>query len=154
MQDTRRDFLKGSGGLLALLLAQGILTPGDAGAEEWNKSAFDAKKMDELLKLLGGTGAKVSDDIVINASDIAENGAVVPIQVISKIAGTQSIAYIIEKNPNLLAAQFSIPDGTLPEIDTRVKMAQTSNVYALVKANGKFYYATKEIKITLGGCGG
>lgn len=154
MQNVRRDFLKGGGGLLAMLLAQGILAPTEAGAAEWNKAAFEAKKMDDLLKLLGGAGAKLSSDIVINASDIAENGAVVPIQILSKLDRTQSIAYVIEKNPNVLAAQFDIPEGTLPEIDTRVKMAQTSNVYALVNANGKFYYATKEIKITLGGCGG
>lgn len=154
MQDTRRQFLQAGGGLLVMLLAQGIALPGEAGAAEWNKAAFEAKKMDDLLKALGGAAPKASADILINASDIAENGAVVPIQIISKLDKTQSIAYVIEKNPNMLAAQFNIPEGTLPEIDTRVKMAQTSLVHALVKAQGKFYYASKEIKITLGGCGG
>ena len=73
---------------------------------------------------------------------------------IGKLDKTSSIALLVEKNPNVLAATFDIPQGTLPEVQTRVKMAQTSNVFALVKADGKFYYAAKEIKITLGGCGG
>ncbi len=154
MQHPRRQFLKSSGGLLATLVASGFLRPEEAMAGDWNKAAFEAKKMDDLLKVLGGAGAKPSSEISIIASDIAENGAVVPIQIISKHDNTQNIAYVIEKNPNLLAANFTIAEGTLADIDTRVKMAQTSDVYALVKANGKFYYASKEIKITLGGCGG
>ena len=90
----------------------------------------------------------------ITAPDIAENGAVVPVSVVSAIPGTQSIAILIEKNPNMLAAVFDLPDGTDPSVTTRIKMAQTSNVYALVKADGKYHVASKEIKVTLGGCGG
>jgi sulfur-oxidizing protein SoxY len=150
---TRRDFLKTGGSLLGALFAAGFLGP-EARAEDWNKAAFEAKKLEDLVKVLGGSGAKESAEVSIIAPDIAENGAVVPIGVSSKLGKTESIAILVEKNPNVLAANFSIPDGTLPEVQTRVKMAQTSNVFALVKADGQFYYATREIKITLGGCGG
>ena len=88
------------------------------------------------------------------APDIAENGAVVPVTVQSGLPKTESIAILIEKNPNMLAANFDLPSGTDPLVGTRVKMGQTSNVYALVKADGKYYTAVKEIKVTLGGCGG
>lgn len=154
MMQSRREFVKSTGGLLGLLLAAGFLRPEEAVAEEWNKAAFETKKMDDLVKLLGGSAAQESAEVAIVAPDIAENGAVVPIGVASKIDKTSSIAILVEKNPNVLAATFAIPQGTLPEVQTRVKMAQTSNVFALVKADGKFYYAAKEIKITLGGCGG
>jgi sulfur-oxidizing protein SoxY len=150
---SRRDFLKTSGGLIGLLVASGFLGP-QARAEEWNQVAFETKKLEDLVKVLGGTGAQESTDIAIVAPDIAENGAVVPIGVVSKLGKTEAIAILVEKNPNVLAANFAIPEGTLPDVQTRVKMAQTSNVFALVKADGKFYYAAKEIKITLGGCGG
>jgi sulfur-oxidizing protein SoxY len=101
-----------------------------------------------------GSAPVPSQDIEIVAPEIAENGAVVPITVNSKLAKTQSIAILVEKNPNMLSALFDIPDGTDPFVATRVKMAQTSNVSALVKADGKYYLASKEIKVTLGGCGG
>ena len=154
MEHTRRLFLRSTGGLLGLLLAAGFLQPQDVRAEEWNKAAFDTKKLDDLVKVLGGTAAQESAEVIIVAPDIAENGAVVPIGVASKLDQTRSIAILVEKNPNVLAASFTIPEGTLPDVQTRVKMAQTCNVFALVKAADKFYYAAKEIKITLGGCGG
>ncbi|SRR6266545_153513 len=156
MGTTRRDVLKtGSGaGLLALLAAAGWL-PGEAAAQAWNKAAFEAKTMDEALKAIGGAAPAQSKDIAfVSTPDIAENGAVVPIGVTSSIPKTESIAILIEKNPSMLTANFDIPAGTDPAITTRVKMAQTSNVYALVKADGKYYVASKEIKVTLGGCGG
>jgi len=153
MERRRRQFLK-TGGLLGLLLWAGLLGPEDVLAEEWNRAAFEGKQPDDVIRVLGGIGARESAEVVILAPEIAENGAVVPLEVISKLDNTQSIAIVVEKNPNPLAANFSIPDGTLPDIQTRVKMAQTCNVYALVKANGKFYFAVKEIKITQGGCGG
>ena len=153
MERGRRQFLK-TGGLLGLLLSPRLVVPEDVWAEEWNRAAFEGKRPDDVLRVLGGTGARESAEVVILAPEIAENGAVVPLEVISKLDKTESIAIVVEKNPNPLAANFTIPDGTLPDIQTRVKMAQTCNVYALVKANGKFYYAAKEIKITQGGCGG
>ena len=156
MDQMRRMTLKAGGGagLLALLAAAGIVRPGDALAADWNKAAFEVKTTQEALKALGVSSPANSADIVIRAADIAENGAVVPVGVESRIPGTQSISILIDKNPNSLAASFEIPAGTEPSVTTRVKMGQTSDVYALVKADGKFYVAKKEIKVTLGGCGG
>ena len=157
MDGKRREMLKAGGGLtlLSLVVAAGWLRPGDALAADWNKAAFETKSMDETVKALGGTTPAQSKDITfISTPDIAENGAVVPIGVTSAIPKTESIAILIEKNPNMLAATFDIPAGTEPTITTRVKMGQSSNVYALVKADGKYYVASKEIKVTLGGCGG
>jgi sulfur-oxidizing protein SoxY len=157
MNAGRREVIKAGGGvtLLALLAAAGWLKPGEALAADWNKAAFDSKTMDEAYKALSGGAPAQSKDIAFVATpDIAENGAVVPVGVTSSIPKTESIAILIEKNPNMLAAQFDIPAGTEPAITTRVKMGQSSNVYALVKADGKYYVASKEIKVTLGGCGG
>ena len=157
MSITRRDVLKTGSGvtLLALLSAAGWLKPGEAAAQAWNKAAFEAKTMDETLKALGGGPPAQSKDIAfVSTPDIAENGAVVPIGIASAIPKTESIAILVEKNPNVLTASFDIPAGTEPAITTRVKMGQSSNVYALVKADGKYYVAAKEIKVTLGGCGG
>ena len=154
MNQKRRETLKAGAGLLALLAAAGIISPGEAHATDWNKAAFEGKTMQDALKALGASGPANSTDIVIRAADIAENGAVVPVGVESKIPGTQSISILIDKNPSALAASFDIPAGTDPLITTRVKMGQTSDVYALVKANDKFFMAKKEIKVTLGGCGG
>ena len=150
----RRTALK-SGGSLAIIAAAisaGVL-PASAFAN-WNKAAFDAKNMAEVLKAMGGSAAEKSADIIITAPDIAENGAVVPIAVASKIANTQSISILVEKNPSSLAAEFEILPGTEANVGTRVKMGQSSNIHAVVKAGGKYYVATKEVKVTLGGCGG
>ena len=140
---------------MTLLAAAGWLAPETAAAQAWNKNAFEAKTMDETMKAFGGGAPAQSKDIAfVSTPDIAENGAVVPIGVSSSIPKTESIAILIEKNPNMLAASFDIPAGTDPSVGTRVKMGQSSNVYALVKADGKYYVASKEIKVTLGGCGG
>jgi sulfur-oxidizing protein SoxY len=90
----------------------------------------------------------------VTGPDIAENGAVVPVGVASTLPNVSMVAILIEKNPNALAASFTLPEGTEANVQTRVKMGQTSNIYALVKSDGKFFMATKEIKVTLGGCGG
>jgi len=150
----RREVLKTGGGMLALAAAAGILRPGESLAQEWNKAAFETKSVAETVKALGGGASTESKEIQITAPDIAENGAVVPVSVDSRLARTQAIAIMIEKNPNTLSANFEIPDGTDPFVTTRVKMGETSNVYALVKADGKYYHAVKEIKVTIGGCGG
>jgi len=157
MDAGRRKVLKSGGGatLLTLLAAAGWLKPGDAFAADWNKAAFESKTMDEADKsIAGGTPAQTKDVVFFSTPDIAENGAVVPIGVTSNLPKTESIAILVEKNPNMLAASFDIPAGTEPSLTTRVKMGQSSNVYALVKADGKYYVASKEIKVTLGGCGG
>jgi len=153
---SRREFLQaGSGvGVLALATAAGLIRPGEALAQEWNKAAFETKSVAATLKALGGSGSTESTQIQITAPDIAENGAVVPITIESAVPKTEAIAILIEKNPSTLSADFDIPPGTDPFITTRVKMAETSNIYAVVKAGGKYFHAAKEIKVTLGGCGG
>ena len=157
MHNMRREVLKSSGGLTlyALLIAAGWLKPGDVAAQAWNKSAFEAHSLEDAMKAFGGGNPAQSKDIAfVSTPDIAENGAVVPVGIASSIPKTESIAILVEKNPNMLAATFEIPPGTEAAIGTRVKMGQSSNVYALVKADGKYYVASKEIKVTLGGCGG
>lgn len=151
MNRNRREAVKAAG-LLALLAAAGFVRPRDALAQA--PGAFEVKTLPEALKLLGAQNPADSSAILIKAPEIAENGAVVPVAVESKIPGTQSIALLIAKNPQPLAANFDIPAGTEASVATRVKMGESSDVYALVKAEGKFYVAKKEIKITLGGCGG
>jgi len=153
MNSGRRKVLQGTT-VMGLALVAGLIKPGAARAE-WNKAAFEVKNsMNDAVKALGGNGATESKDIVMTSPDIAENGAVVPFTVASKLPKTESIALLVEKNPNILAANFFIPEGTEPWVNTRIKMGQTSNVIALVKADGKYYYTSKEVKVTLGGCGG
>lgn len=153
----RRKVVK-SGGvatLLGALGAAGWLKATDARAEVWNANAFDSHNLIDALQALGGANPSPSKDIVFfQTPEIAENGAVVPVGVTSNIPNTESIAILIEKNPNVLAAVFDLPAGTEPTVSTRVKMAQTSNIHAVVKAAGKYYVATKDVKVTLGGCGG
>jgi sulfur-oxidizing protein SoxY len=153
----RRKALRTGGGvtLLTLVAAAGWLRAENAHAAGWNKAAFETSSMDATMKALGGSAPAQSKDITfVQTPDIAENGAVVPVGVTSNIPKTESIAILVEKNPNMLAAVFDVPAGTDPSVSTRIKMGQSSNVYALVKADGKFYVASKEIKVTLGGCGG
>ncbi|HYD81626.1 MAG TPA: thiosulfate oxidation carrier protein SoxY [Paucimonas sp.] len=153
MNRQRRDAMRMTT-VFSLALAAGLIKTSDALAEEWNKAAFDTKNLNDTIKALGGVSAAPSKDVVITAPDIAENGAVVPVAVSSTLPNVQQIAILIEKNPNMLSANITIPAGTEPAVSTRVKMSQTSNVHALVKADGKWLMATKEIKVTLGGCGG
>lgn len=150
MNHQRRHLLRMTS-VIALMASAGLIST--AQAAEWNKAAFEGKTLDEVIKALGGTQAQASAEVVVRAPDIAENGAVVPVGVETKLKATQ-IAILVEKNPNTLAAQFLLPEGTEAFVTTRVKMAQSSNVHAVVKAEGKWYVATKEIKVTLGGCGG
>ena len=156
MNTKRRTFLKGAGaaGTVAVAVAAGLLKPTDVLAAEWNKAAFDAKGVPDALKVLNATGAADSKDITIKAPDIAENGSVVPVEITSKIAGTTSIALLVEKNAAPLSANFELTNGAEGYVSTRIKMGQTSNVRAMVKAGGKFYTAVKEVKVTIGGCGG
>ena len=158
MDSGRRRILQGGGGaaVMGLAMAAGLFKPGSAWAQgSWNKQAFEVKSLNDAVKALGGSNPTESKDIqFINTPDIAENGAVVPFTIQSKLPKTEQIALLVEKNPNILAASFNIPEGTDAWVNTRAKMGQTSNVIALVKADGKYYYASKEVKVTLGGCGG
>jgi sulfur-oxidizing protein SoxY len=156
MNRARRNVLKAGGGasLYALLAAAGMMRPDAALAADWNQKAFEAKNLKDAFDALGAGSRIDSADIVMTAPEIAENGAVVPIGAVSKLPGTESIAILIARNPTALAASFDIPAGTEPGVSTRVKLAETSDVYVLVKAQGKYYVTKKEIKVTIGGCGG
>ena len=156
MDQMRRNVLKAGAGasLFAALAAAGMLQPDAALAADWSKKAFGAKNLKDALDALGAGTPINSNDIVMTAPEIAENGAVVPIGAVSNIPGTESIAILIEKNPTALAANFDIPAGTEPAVSTRVKMAETSEIHVLVKAQGKYYRTKKEVKVTIGGCGG
>ncbi len=142
------------GGAWAGLWAAGLLQPLRALAAEWNKPAFDAKALDEALKSIGATTPVESSQIQLKAPEIAENGAIVPVEVTSGIPGTQAIYIIADKNPQPLVAIFDITPGIEPFISTRIKMGESSKVRVLVKAGDKFYVATQEVKVTIGGCGG
>ena len=142
------------GGLLGLLASVGSAILPRFALAAWNKAAFDGKNLADTYRSLGVDAATESPAVRIVASDIAENGAVVPIQVVSTLADTTQIAILVEKNPNTLAAVFDVSADMVPDVTTRIKMGQTSNVVVLVKAGGQYFTATKEIKVTLGGCGG
>lgn len=153
---SRRFLLKGAlvSGMTLSVLSLGISFPKQVWAA-WNKKAFTSKKMDEALEAFLGTNKMTaSDKIVIGAPNIAENGAVVPITVDSSIDGLESISIFVKNNPTPLIASFTIFAGSSAKVSTRIKMAKTSDLYAVVKANGKLYEAHKEIKVTIGGCGG
>jgi len=153
---TRRTVLRGAGsiGVLSGLIAAGVLKPTAAYAAEWNKAAFEAHDTAGALKGIGAGVPAESKDLILKVPDIAENGAVVPVDVISNIPNTSSISILVEKNPSPLSASFDFSNGALPEVSARLKMGQTSMVKAVAKADGKFYTAQKEVKVTVGGCGG
>ncbi len=148
MNPLRRSLLQ-----FAALAAAGWLKTTQAMAAVWNTAGFEAKAVADVLKSLGANGAAESGDIAITAPDIAENGAVVPIEVVSRIPNTQSISIISEKNPFPLAATIKFAGGAEPYAYVRIKMGQTSHVRAVVQAGGKFFTASREVKITIGGCG-
>ena len=148
----RRKFVALVGNAGALV-ASTLFKQGAAEAATWNKQGFEAKAAADAVKNLGAANLVESKDIAITAPDIAENGAVVPVAITSKIPNTQSISIVAEKNPFPLAATFDMSEGAEPYASVRIKMGQTSNVRAIVKADGKFYTAAKEVKVTVGGCG-
>ena len=153
MKMHRRSFLSMSASMLAVATTA-ALWPLRALAQ-WVRpdAAFDAKAMDAVYAGLGGT-PEASADITFMVPEIAENGAVVPVSVTSKIPATDQIVILVEMNPSPLSALFMIPEGTEPMVSTRVKVAQTGKLHALVRAGGKWYSTARETKVTLGGCGG
>ena len=153
----RREFVQNTTGAAALGLAVSAgLFPATASAQTaWNKAAFEAKNLADVVKALGGASAATeSKDVTLSAPEIAENGNVVRLGAQSAIAGTTWLGLVVEKNPSALTAGFDVPAGTDPNMSTNVKMGQSTNVYALAKVGDKFFYAVKEVKVTLGGCGG
>ena len=154
---TRREMLSHSAKVATLLAAIGML-PGLAQAQAagaYNAPAFNAKTLAELMKAVGGATPTESKDVSITGPDIAENGAVVPIGAASAMPGVKRLLILVEKNPSILAAMFDVTDAIDANISTRVKMGQSSNVFAVAMMNdGKVLFAQKEVKVTLGGCGG
>lgn len=155
MNALRRNVLKGAAGAgtIAVAVAAGLLKPGQALAVA-PRSAFEARNLADAMKGLGAANPAASNDITIKAPDIAENGLVVPVEVTSTLAGVTSIAIIAEKNNFPLVADFDLANGTEAYVSTRIKMGQTALVRAIVTAGGKQFTATKEVKVTIGGCGG
>jgi sulfur-oxidizing protein SoxY len=150
---TRRELLSTSAKVAGLLAAAGVL-PNTAHAA-WNGAAFEAKSMADAVKALGGGAPAANAGVTIIGPDIAENGAVVPVGCASTLPGVTRLLLLVEKNPNVLAAAFDVSDAVEANFNTRVKMGQSSNVYAVaMTGDGKVFYAQKEIKVTLGGCGG
>ena len=149
----RREMLTKSATLAGLLAASGLLP--QAAQAAWSQAAFDAKSLADAVKALGGGAPVESKDVTITGPDIAENGAVVPVGCATALPGVKRLLLLVEKNPNTLAAVFEVSDAVDANFNTRVKMGQSSNVFAVaMMAEGKVLYAAKEIKVTLGGCGG
>src|SRR3954463_1402571 len=120
----------------------------------WNKEAFGAKSAGDALKSLGIANATPSKDLSVDVPQIAENGAVVPIEISSSIPGTTALIVVIDKNPFPLISRFDFKEGALPFVKVNVKMSETSDVRVLAEAAGKYYVTTREVKVTIGGCGG
>jgi sulfur-oxidizing protein SoxY len=150
---TRRELLARSAAVAGAMASAGLLPTAVHAA--WSQAAFEAKSMADAVKALGGAAPVESKDVTLTGPDIAENGAVVPVACASSLPGVKRLALLVEKNPNTLAAVFDVTDAVEPSFATRVKMGQSSNVYAVaMMADGKVLFAQKEIKVTLGGCGG
>ena len=154
---TRRLILQGAASVA--LIGLGNLSfgaePARAAAnDKYPEEAFKQKSEADAIKALYGKTAEPSDKVKLDAPEIAENGGVVPISVTTTLDKVTSISFLVAENPNALAASYKIPDGTMPTVANRLKMAKTTNVIAIVEADGKLYSATKEVKVTVGGCGG
>lgn len=152
----RREMLTRSAQVAGMLASLGLL-PGLAAAQAagWPTAAFEAKTLADAIKALGASAPVESKDVSITGTDIAENGAVVPVGAATTLPNVKRMLVLVEKNPNVLSAIFDVNEAVEPNFTTRVKMGQSSNVYAVALTNdGKALYAVKEIKVTLGGCGG
>jgi sulfur-oxidizing protein SoxY len=153
----RRLILKGAG---VLALAGLGVIPFDlpaalaAANDKYPEDAFKQKTEADAIKALYGKAAEASDKVKLDAPEIAENGAVVPVSVATTLADVTSISFLVSENPVVLVASYKIPAGTMPSVANRIKMAKTSNVIVVVEAGGKLYSTTKEVKVTVGGCGG
>src|SRR5258706_5617091 len=154
---TRRLILQGAGAVALVGLgniAFGLVPAFAAANDKYPEAAFKAKSDADAIKALYGRSAEPSEKVKLDAPEIAENGAVVPISVSTGLTEVTSISILVAENPNALAASYRIPAGTMPSVGNRLKMAKTSNVIAIVEAGGRLYSATKEVKVTVGGCGG
>ena len=153
----RRLILQGAGAVALVGLGDIPFGPAPtlaAANDKYPEEAFKQKGEADAIKTLYGRIAEASDKVKMDAPEIAENGAVVPISVTTTLAEVTSISFLVSENPNALIAFYKIPSGTVPSVANRIKMAKTSNVIVIVDAGGKLYSATKEVKVTVGGCGG
>jgi sulfur-oxidizing protein SoxY len=149
----RREVLHRAARVAALLGAAGLLP--QAAQASFNAAAFDAKSLADVIKVLGGSAPVESRDVTMTGPDIAENGAVVPVGVSTALPGVKRLLLLVEKNPSVLSAIFEVSDAVEANFSTRVKMGQSSNVIAVaLMADNKVLFSQKEIKVTLGGCGG
>jgi sulfur-oxidizing protein SoxY len=154
---TRRLILQGAASVALVGLGNipfGLGPAFAAANDKYPEDAFKQKSEADAIKSLYGKSAEASDKVKLDAPEIAENGSVVPISVSTTLADVTSISFLVSENPSALAASYRIPAGTVPSVANRLKMAKTSNVIAIVEAGGKLYSATKEVKVTVGGCGG
>jgi len=154
---TRRLILRGAGAVALIGLgdtAFGVFPALAAANDKYPEEAFKQKGDADAIKALYGRSHEASDQVKLDAPEIAENGGVVPISVTTTLADVTSIAFFVRENPNALAASYQIPAGTVPAVANRLKMAKTTDVIVIVEAGGKLYSATKEVKVTVGGCGG
>ena len=157
MIELRRKFLKGgvSAALLSPLLGTGLLIPTGVLAADWNKNAFTARNVNDALKAYGSANAAESRDITINAPEIAENGAKVEVEITSNIANTRSLAIFADKNPMPMCSTIEFSGPAQPYVRAQLKLSETTRIRAVAKtSDGKSYVAFREIKVTLGGCGG
>jgi sulfur-oxidizing protein SoxY len=154
---TRRLILQGAGAVALIGLGNipfGLAPAFAAANDKYPEDAFKQKSDADAIKALYGKTAEASDKVKLDAPEIAENGSVVPIGVSTTLTEVTSISFLVSENPNALVASYRIPAGTVPSVANRIKMAKTSNVIVVVEAGGKLYSATKEVKVTVGGCGG
>jgi sulfur-oxidizing protein SoxY len=153
---SRRVILQGAGAVALVGLGNfSFSLPAFAAAnDKYPEEAFKQKSDADAIKALYGKTAEASDKIKLDAPEIAENGAVVPVSVTTTLADVSSISFLVTENPVVLVASYKIPAGTVPSVANRIKMAKTSKVIVLVEAGGKLYSADKEVKVTVGGCGG
>lgn len=157
LHPTRRLILQGAASVALVGLGNlplGVTNACAAANDKYPADAFKQKSEADAIKALYGRTAEPSDKIKLDAPEIAENGGVVPVSVTTTLDKVTSISFFVAENPNALAASYRIPDGTVPSVANRLKMAKTTNVVAIVEADGKLYSATKEVKVTVGGCGG
>ncbi|MBZ2168066.1 MULTISPECIES: thiosulfate oxidation carrier protein SoxY [Marinobacter] len=155
----RRGFLKGVLGasVVGLTVGSGLIplrAQAATDVADWPEKAFKTPGVDETIAELYGMEASESDQISLDLPTIAQNGAVVPVSVETALPNVTAIALLVAKNPNALAAAFDIPEGTVPFVSNRLKMAETTDVVAVVISDGKAYKATQNVKVTVGGCGG
>jgi sulfur-oxidizing protein SoxY len=149
-----RLVLQGAGSVALIGLGFGTMPALAAANDKYPEDAFKQKSDADAIKALYGKTAEASDKVKLDAPEIAENGAVVPIAVATTLTDVTSISFFVSENPNALAATYLIPEGTVPAVANRLKMAKTCNVIAIVESDGNLFSATKEVKVTVGGCGG